>query len=69
MVGPGVCSAGRGELNKHGPPAAMGQFKVNTVDSGNLPERCPRGGAGVISGLSLLQHSTLECHWGEERAF
>lgn len=69
MVSPRVCSARRGKLNKHGLPAAMAQFKINTVDSGNLPEQCPRGETGVISDLSLLQHRILKCHWGEDRAF
>lgn len=66
MVGPRVCSAGRGKLNRHGLPAAMVQFKINTVDNGSLPEPCPRGATGVISDLSLLQHSTLKCHWGKK---
>lgn len=43
MVRPRVCSARRGKLNRCGPPAAMVQFKINTVDSGSLPELCPRG--------------------------
>jgi len=47
----------------------MAQSKINNVDSGNLPEQCPRRWTGVISDLLLLQHSTLKCHGGEERAF